>query len=101
MILKLKMIWDEPQVYLELRFNGWLLQIPKYPVQGHLASSVHRARNSRSQGLELKPHIGHGAYLKKRKKKYLVQFLPCTKFKYFLTVKVAARNVRTDWSWLP
>lgn len=33
--------------------------------------------------------------------KYPVQFLFYSKFKYFLTVKLAARNVRTDWRWLP
>lgn len=33
--------------------------------------------------------------------KYPEQFLLYSTFKYFVTVKLAARNVKTDWRWLP
>ena len=33
--------------------------------------------------------------------KYSVQFLLYSTFKYFVTVKPAARNVKTDCRWLP
>ena len=38
----------------------------KILVEGHLAGSVGRACESWSQGHEFKPHVGHGAYIKKK-----------------------------------
>lgn len=34
----------------------------------HLTGSIHKAPDSWSQGGDFKPHTGHGAYLKKKKK---------------------------------
>ena len=51
---------------------------------GHVAGSVSRAYDSKSQGPKFKPHIEHGTYLKKKERQREVRhkwihWIPCIK----------------------